>query len=296
MKPAALLGATALLLVGLASGHGRTKRPPVFLNHFFVVVDSATYKEIEQSAFMRREFAVTERRTTVRNDMSYTALYFYGLNTYFEFFDASAQGRFNGSGLALGPDRAGALQEIVKELAPEISAAPEPVTRQYEGQQVPWFYAAGPKDSSFDAGFTLWLMEYHPRFLSEWHPRRGGRNGGVSRKQVLQRYAAVLQDIPARPLFEDVIALTIAATGPERERLAGLCGRLGYSRRAVSGATVLKGPGVELRLVAGTGDARGIREITMRVRGAPEGQTEFRFGPNSVLRFHGNGLATWSLR
>ena len=31
---------------------------------------------------------MTERRTTVRADTSYTALYFYGTNTYFEFFDA----------------------------------------------------------------------------------------------------------------------------------------------------------------------------------------------------------------
>src|SRR5215213_2768898 len=136
MKLSALLGAAAFLLGSLALDHGRAKRPPVFLNHFFIVVDSATYRDIEQSAFMRREFAATERRTTVRNDMSYTALYFYGVNTYFEFFDASAQGRFTGSGLALGPDQAGALQVIGKELAPEISVAREPVTREYDGKQV----------------------------------------------------------------------------------------------------------------------------------------------------------------
>ena len=204
MKLSALLGAVAFLLGSLALDHGKPKRPAVFLNHFFIVIDSATYNDIEQSAFMRREFAVTERRTTVRNDTTYTALYFYGVNTYFEFFDASAQGRFTGSGLALGPDQAGALQVIGKELAPEISVAREPVTREYDGKQVPWFYAAGPQDSPLDAGFTLWLMEYHPRFLSEWHPRREGLNGGVSRKQILQRYTAVLKDIPARPLFEDV--------------------------------------------------------------------------------------------
>lgn len=113
---------------------------------------------------------------------------------------------------------AGALQAIGNERAAEIAIAPEPVTRQYEGKQVRWFYVAGPKDSPADAGFTLWLMEYHPRFLAEWNPQREGRNEGVSRKQILRRYTAVLEDIPARPLFEDVVALTIAATEPERKR------------------------------------------------------------------------------
>src|SRR5918998_6248173 len=99
MRVITLLGVAAFLLGGSALGQGKAKRPPVFLNHFFVVVDSATYKDVERSAFLRQEFAVTERRTTVRNDVSYTALYFYGVNTYFEFFDASAQDRFAGSGI-----------------------------------------------------------------------------------------------------------------------------------------------------------------------------------------------------
>jgi hypothetical protein len=81
---------------------------------------------------------------------------------------------------------------------------------------------------------------------------------------------------------EDVVALKIAATEPERKRLAGLCGRLGYSRRTVSGATVLKGTDIELHLISQVGEAGGEQEITMRVKGAPKGQTEFRFGPKSV--------------
>jgi hypothetical protein len=137
-------------------------------------------------------------------------------------------------------------------------------------------------------------MEYHPRFLAEWNPRPGGQNRGVSRKQILRRYAAVLKDIPARPYFVDVVALTVAVDEPAQKSLVELCKLLGYSERTVGGTKVLEGPGVELRLIPQAGEARGIREILMRVRGRPRGQAEFRFGPKSVLRFEGNGLATWS--
>jgi len=56
----------------------------------------------------------------------------------------------------------------------------------------------------------------------------------------------------------------------------------------------LKGPDIELRVIEQTETARGIHEITMRVTRQPKEQTEFRFGTKSVLKFRGNGLATWS--
>jgi len=119
MKVIATLG---IFLLGMLTSN-QTKSQ-VFLNHFYVVIDSATYKEIEQSPFLRRELAVTEQRTTVRTDRSYTGLYFYGTNTYFEFFDvASDTSRQVGfSGIALGVDQSGELQAVAKELSAEHRA------------------------------------------------------------------------------------------------------------------------------------------------------------------------------
>lgn len=286
----ALSAAIASLFGSAALGEEKPVRPPVFLNHFYAVLDGPTYKDVERSPFLRQEFAATETRTTVRTDRSYTGLYFYGTNTYFEFFDGSAPGSaaFTGDGFALGVDQAGGLQA----LGDGIFIAPKPITRLYEGKQVPWFHMAGFKGLPESSDLDVWLMEYHPSFLPEWNPRPGGQ--GVTRKEILHRYAAVLKDVPARPLLEDVTALTIAVDEPLRQKLAGLLESLGYSARQEGGATVLKGPDVELRLVPRTETARGIREITLRVRERPQGQNELRFGPKSVLKFHENGLATWS--
>jgi hypothetical protein len=52
----------------------------VFLNHFYVVLDSPTYKAVEGDAFLRLHFAVNEKRTTTNADVTYTGLYFYGCN------------------------------------------------------------------------------------------------------------------------------------------------------------------------------------------------------------------------
>ena len=294
MKITATLG--IFLFAMLTSNHAKSKLPPVFLNHFYVVIDSTTYKDIEQSPFLRREFAVTEQRTTVRTDRSYTGLYFYGTNTYFEFFDVSSDSsrQVGFSGIAFGVDQSGELQAVSKELSSSFPLDQETITRLYNGKQVPWFYTGEQKNFPIDSSFGVWFMEYHPRFLSEWNPQSGGSNQGVSRKQILQRYGAVLKDIPTKPYFEDVVALTVAVNNESRKKLAELCKQLGYSERTVDDAIVLKGPDIELRLLPQTETLRGIQEITMRVRRQPKEQAEFRFGTKSVLRFRGNGLATWS--
>ena len=282
MKLTATLGVLIFLLGVLTPRQAKSKRPPVFLNHFYVVLDSATYKDIEQSAFLRREFAVTEQRTTVRTDMTYTGLYFYGTNTYFEFFDVASDTstQVGFSGIALGVDRVGELQSVGKELSPRFSMDQETITRQYNGKQVPWFHAGKLKDFPFGSSLAVWFMEYLPQFLNEWNPQPDAGNQGMSRKQILQRYGAVLKDIPAKPYIEDVVALTVAINDADRKKLAELW-------------KLLK-PDIELRLVPQTEESRGIQEITMRVSRKPKDKDEFRFGSKSVLKFQGNGLATWS--
>ena len=76
--------------------------PAVTLNHFYVVVDAPTYEAARTSPFLTREFAPFEARTTVRNDKSYTGIYWYGRRTYFELFEPGEQGPAGASGLALG--------------------------------------------------------------------------------------------------------------------------------------------------------------------------------------------------
>lgn len=56
---------------------------PVFLNHFYVVLDS------RGRYVFTKAFCPNETRTAVRADATYTGLYFYGIHTYSEVFDVS---------------------------------------------------------------------------------------------------------------------------------------------------------------------------------------------------------------
>lgn len=295
MRKSVLVGAMPLMIVSLFLGPTNTKLPPVPLNHFYVVLDSATYKAIEQSSFLRKEFAVNEQRTTTRTDISYTGVYFYGTHTYFEFFDASdtAIGKLSDSGVAFGVDQPGALEAIKTELASDFFVG-DAITRGFEGKQVPWFYMGVPKNFSQTSGLRFWIMEYHPRFLVEWNSGSTDKNQGISRKEILKRYADVLKDLPSKPYFKDVVGITIAVDESTQKRFVHLCKLLGYRQRVTGTTTVLNGDDIELRIIPQTNSVRGIQEITLQVAGKPDKQTEFRFGQKSVLRFQGNGLAKWT--
>ena len=148
---------------------------------FLCVVDSSTCDAIEKDAFLRKHFAPNEKRTTTNADMTYTGLYFYGVSTYFEFFDvANSPGhRIGNSGIAFGVDQPGAIRVLQENLGPSLEPSLKSVTRLCQGKSVPWFFMATPKSLPYESKLSCWVMEYHPEFLANWNPQAGGTNRGI---------------------------------------------------------------------------------------------------------------------
>lgn len=265
---------------------------PVFLNHFFLVVDTETHAAIEADSFLRKEFAPNESRTTRRTDITYTGLYFYGVDTYFEFFDVGKETRrkLGDSGIAFGVEQEGATKVLQERLK---TTPANTVTRPLGDRQVNWFYSLAPKSFSFASGMSSWVMEYHPNFLSEWNPQGGDSNQGITRRQALTRYVAVLKERPAQPVLKDVLSISIAVDKTTADSLAAMCAAFDYRARSEGEARVFEGPDFVLRVLPESSSARGIQQFTMRVSREPV-QREFRFGKKSVLKFNGDNTATWS--
>ncbi len=255
------------------------------LNHFYAVVDTATYRAMEGDSFLRRAFAPNERRTTVRTDQTYTGLYFYGVNTYFEVFDvADSGGRAVGDyGLAFGVDNVGEISALGERVGPDLESEPELITRLYEGQQVPWFFMATLTHFPHGSAHSSWVMEYHPNFLNRWHPRPYG-HAGVRRRDILARYRDVLGEQVVDPILVDVVGLTIAANAATRQHLTSFCTAAGYRAETSDGSVELHGPDLVLRLVAANGTAESIQQVEMRTDRQPSKLSELQF-VRSTLRF-----------
>jgi len=289
-----LVGPAVLLAALPRAEQPGTPATPVFLNHFFVTLDPASYADIEKGDFLKQEFASHEKRTTVRTDRTYTGQYFYGTNTYFEFFEAGpASGQKLGdSAVAFGVDRAGGIRELRQRLdAAGIQAEETTMTRQLGQVQIPWFLSLNPVGFPRSATVSTWVMEYHPRFLAEWHAEAAPRGGGLTRQQILERYKAALASRPAHPILDDVVGLTIAVDAATKARFARLCEVWGYGSRTDGDATILEGPNIVLRLVPDSPGKRGIIEARFKTTRTP-GDREVRFG-RSALAFGTDRAATW---
>lgn len=264
----------------------------MLLNHFFVVTDATTYAAAQASPFLTREFAAFEKRTTVRNDQTYTGIYFYGRHTYFELFEPDSQGPEGSSGIAFGVETPGQSAAVEALWAKSAGGADHgPVTRKTETAEVPWFDMTFPKGGrpapSKDMGFRLWLMEYDKDFLARWYSELTPARG-IARADVLDRYVAKIGQSAGRASFlmKDVVSLTLALPDEDRATLLDPLRSVGYAERADKADVVVTGPDVAIRLVRPTaGGARGIIEVEFSLqKKAPLSQ--HRIG-NAVLRLDG---------
>jgi hypothetical protein len=261
---------------------------PVYLNHFYVTVDPATYESIVTSEFLKTQFAPFEERRTARNDRTYTGAYFYGRNTYFEFFKTGQDSRRPGdSGLAFGVEEPGGLNTLLGD----VERAPR--TREIEGRQIPWFTELTFRGL---AGHTTrlrsFVMEYDPEFLREWRPGASPSDGTIRRSNILRRYRAVLAQKPQAPLLEDVTAITVAVDRHEADLIARELSAFGYT--AAADNTVFTGPGITLHLMAASATQCGIQRVSLRTNGRGSGPSDHSFGPRSKLSFTSDHTAEWT--
>src|SRR5574341_4090 len=225
-----LVALCAFVCLGaLSSTTASSERGPLVpLNHFYVVVDAPSYAAARTSAFLTREFAPFEARTTVRNDKSYTGIYWYGRRTYFELFEPGEQGPAGTSGLALGVEEPAASAMVKLRWEDALGTAGGGlVTRKTETEEVPWFEMTYSREIP---GLRVWLMEYHREFLARWYetltPPRS-----ITRADVLDRYVAKIGQSNRREsaLLKEVIGLTIALAPAEREALVRQLRAVGWT-------------------------------------------------------------------
>jgi hypothetical protein len=194
------------------------------LNHFYVTLDDADYAAIKASDYLKTQFGVFEERTTTRSDLTYRGVYFYGDNTYTEFFNR-ADTIDNPHGNPLRAPRAVAfgVDNPGEALAEGQGISAVAITRGITDAmgavtQVPWFSQFGltvmpgnppaPKSTVI----STWEMEYVPDFLAKFHPELSTPSG-VSRHDILARYVAEIAAETHQPqddrLFGDITRIDI---------------------------------------------------------------------------------------
>lgn len=267
----------------------RAARPPAtFLNHVYFVVDEETYAALAGSELVREGFAVSEERTTVRADLSYTGLYLYGEHTYFEFLPPTPRAGLaaGASGLALGVEREGGLARLAERLRERgVPSSGGPRSRELDGEDVPWFEILGV---GMPAGpLTVFAMEYDARFLERFHADASSAGAPRARASVLARYAAVLDQAERRRTapFVDVREVRLALDAAQAERVRAVLEAAGYAVETQGEEWLCRGPGVGVR-IARAAQPGGLTGLTLDLR-APVERAPLALG-RVTLRFQGS--------
>jgi Family of unknown function (DUF5829) len=270
--------------------------PLVALNHFFVVPDAGTFAAIQAAPFLRNEFALFEQRTTVRTDLTYTGVYFYGRTTYFEFLPPGSAMPDGASGIGFGVETPGAGDVLKARLAASLKVPVESpvVTRRAGNEDVPWFKNVRVGAAPATSRFYTWLMEYAPAFLERWYPELPPASREITRANVLTRYAAKLGQPDARSSrwLRDVTGVTVALDDAERAFLLPQLEAYGYRVETAGAGVVAHGPDVMLTIRPASASERGIVEVQFAVGPGAPTPRERRFGTSSLV-FAGDGSAQW---
>lgn len=267
------------------AGNGALVAPVVALNHFFTVVDAPTYAALQESVFFTTVFAPFEKRTTVRSDIRYTGVYWYGRRTYFELFGPGDMGPVGGGGLALGVEQPGAGARV-KQAWDRLGKTGEGlVTRRTEDVDLPWFTMTSPPELH---GLSVWLMEYHPEFLARWYPGLTPARS-IARADVLDRYVAKIgwSDRRAAILMDDIAELVVALAPADRDSLAMQLRAVGWAVREQGSAVICDGSeSVTIRIEDAGGGPTGIVEAGFSLRRSTDPATH-RLG-SATLRLEGS--------
>jgi hypothetical protein len=266
-----------LSLAPMAPAHSEDRIPTVFLTHFYVTLDTASYAALCRSPDVAALSDVNESHVVAGN-RSWSGFYMKGRQTYMEFFEESAGpgGKHLGdSGLGLTVEESGGVEAAAARWRTAFGkkVVTDAMPRTTPSGTFPWFTAVGV-DSSPPGVLATWVMEIDPGYLAALHP--GSR---VEHPLSRQQYLA-WDFLPDRPL-DNVVGLTAALGPAETSELATELELLGWAVERGGKGFVAAGPEVKLTIVP-SGARAGIQQAELRLR-RPVPRQEIMLGRARLL-------------
>jgi hypothetical protein len=265
MKP---ISTILLLLLPISAIFAADALPPVFMGHFYVALDQASFDALRKSPEVAALAHVVERHTVAGKD-EWTGFYVQGRQTYMEFFGAQnlPEGmRLGDTGLGLTVERAGGVSAIAARLRTRFGKriAITTTPRTTPTGTIPWFTSTLIKSDASESMET-WFMENDPAYLATVHPGEKIENP-LGREQSLSWYY-----LPDHQL-DNVTGITTALKPEEVAQLSTELKLIGWSVRAQGKGFVATGPDLKLTVLP-AGARAGIQQVDLHLRRSVPKQT-----------------------
>lgn len=274
------------------------RRAALDFSHVAIPLDPATFSAIATSRFLRTEFGGFEERLAYQT-ASDTNYFYYGRDNFLEFLNSPERMPVGSASLAFVVGRPGDLHLAVDAL---LEKRPRVVAyslafRRLGAENVANFYratirpAAQPpvqRGSTQSATLRIDIIERLPSFLLRFDPTFPRDSVGVTNLAYLSRRWN------RGGYLRSVTGVTLAADSTDVVDLAGDLAALGYDVRQAADTIIAARPGFTLSLLRATPARRGVLAVLLATARRKEGQTVYRFGPRSLLRFVNDSTAYWT--
>ena len=285
----------ALVFWGAAFAKGATPsaKPPVFFNHFFLIIPAETYSAIAGSDFLHSEFAhFTQSTNSDGAGRSWSGAYLTGKNTYIEILSAENKPQFLqvDFGIALCVEKTGQIDVMYGQYKQRFGriAKRELKSKPMDGTDVPWFNILYCDDGDTNGICSLYCMEYHKDYLKHRYPDLKPSEDGITREKYLAR------TFDRSKLFENVVGITVALQVDTIKQFCSELAVLGYKNDRKSQPNVWRRDGETITVVSSNQHQRGITELKLRLsRG--HGKALYKFGERSTLTIDGKS-AIWTFQ
>ena len=293
-----ILGMLVLLARVTAAQTAPGNRVAVDFSHVAISLDSATFQAMAGSSFLRGEFGGFEDRPRAAGSPDASFL-FYGRDTYLEFLNARPLFPLGSQQLAFVVRQTGDLHRAVDALLaqrPRVIAyglnfrlvGPDSVPLFWRARLRPAVRPPQQPTSTPSAILHFDILERDPEYLRRSDPTIPKDSAGVTNIEYLSRRW--------RPgaYLGSVVGVTLAADSADVVAVAGDLSALGYDVRQAADTTIAAHAGVVLRLLPANASRRGVLALRLVTQRRKRGETVYRFGARSVLRFDTDSTAEWT--
>jgi hypothetical protein len=271
------------------------QKVPLVLNHLVIVLDSATYRDVRNSPFMRDQFAGHDT-TEVSAIGSREAVRYFGKYNYFVLVHPAGRGaRVGDVEIVLGTEVPGALATLTQ--AAKLARGQSFPPRDFDGAQgnlsEPIDYLRGVDDVAWPAGddstssqARFRIMQYGDAMAKRLAQFDSLPAADRTNVRFLARYYE-----PHR-LLSHLTSATLAIPAADIAKIARVVERDSVTVLHEGEGVIIKLDGFTLHLIPPWTGA-GIKQLQFALTREAVANPVYRFGPHSQLRFGPGPIAVW---
>ena len=269
------------------------ERPPVFLNHVIVYIDSIAYAAVGSSDFMTSTFSYCKEKGVAADGgkSSWTGTYVVGENTAVEFFKIVKPRNVGFSAMAFSVEVKGGIETLSDYFTNLGMTNFMRNMRRYEvnGVDMPAteILAFIPEDTVTETLLSTFVMEDQKEFIMSMYSEVNSDSVNITRKCKNQK--------PYRPdlLLQDITEVELALIDYDYHKLTRELKSYGYQIEQTEEVTRAYGPDIQVILKPRSENQAGICRIRFSLTNKPYDEHEEVFSDKSRLVLNPDRTADW---